>query len=281
MCVTIYPLVGHIPLCNLSPPSSSKQEFMSSFLMVHFHVCPKEKPSKLTKEYNPLGYFTVQVSEIPNLFHLWSRWWWMGVAHRCVKICVALAIMVLVCEKVLMAFRATLVQNTKLKLSKSRLKRKQKGELRARWEKRRGHWSSFQDIWGCLFFSSFSWRNAALWGEAASWSGASFVVHVMRLDNSVFSTFFFFKSTTKCVCVYWQLQWLQSRLTGCLDFLCITNSFCVQLRHHVWALFTSSLGQSPRLFPLFPHKISQDRGAWGPGSEPKGKLVPPPGSAVV
>lgn len=88
---------------------------MSSSLMVHCHLCPKEKPSKPTTEHNPLGWFyctgVTDTQLVPPLIQELM----MMNKNTCVKMGVALAIMVLVCEKVSMAFRATLVQNTKLK----------------------------------------------------------------------------------------------------------------------------------------------------------------------
>lgn len=49
-----------------------------------------------------------------------------------------------------------------------------------------------------VFFCPLSLGGAALWVKLHPR-----LVHVMRLDNSVFSKFFFFffKSTSKCVCV--------------------------------------------------------------------------------
>lgn len=257
--------------------------------------------------YNLLYYFTVQVSKISDIFHLWSpKWWWrMWVKTSLSQMCVGSRYRPVYSPGELgfdlgwVSWHSELhwFKYKKQKISNSKLKRKKVSETR---EERICHPYRMIDGFLKISFllpppssrvSPFSWRNATVcsvgWsciqsGVASWW----FEWMSMRFENGVFSTFFY--STTKCVCmsVYVLAAAVTIKPTDSPVMLELTVHYYLTVCN--WSI-TFGLSMCPRqakahvslFFFLFPHKISRDMGGWGPGSGPIGRLVPPPGSAAV
>lgn len=110
---------------------------------------------------------------------------------------------------------------------------------------------------------------------------------LMRFDKCLLYLFFLFhENVCMSVCVYWQ-HTKSTKLPVMFEFAVLLIR--VKLKHRILGsnhvhtrLKPTHLSLFPPLFSFsFGQPISRDRGGWGLGSGPIGKLVPPPGSAGV
>lgn len=156
---------------------------------------------------------------------------------------------------------------------------------RVRWEARR----SCVILIGCLTFlfeSPVSGMCPLSVGET-QWLHLDGESVLMRFDKCLLYLFFLFhENVCMSVCVYWQ-HIKSTKLPVMFEFAVLLIG--VKLKHHILGSNHVHTRLKPTHLSLFPplvsfsfgQPISRDRGGWGLGSGPIGKLVPPPGSAGV